>query len=359
MTPRIRKGQAPETLQRAVFHERFMQPYQDPAFTAEWEALKRIELIAWEAYEEGRKAPVTRKAGAGYADPDYDLSVDWIEAKARIDAALARWSNPDTRSRVLLVNGSPRNDGTCPGEMSKSWRLTELAREVLVAADIEADVLDLSLVTSEYGRQIHPCKSCVSTAMPLCHWPCSCYPNHSLRQVGDWMNEIYERWVAAHGVILITPTHWYQATSPLKLMIDRLVCADGGNPDPTSTHGKKADEAKALELDGDGWSFPKHLAGRVYGVLVHGDVAGVESLRRNLCDWLDWIGLVDAGVQARLDRYIGYYEPYATSHEALDEDVAIHEETRNVARAVALAVGDLRAGKLSVPDRALSRPRRK
>ena len=359
MTPRIRKGQAPETLQRAVFHERFMQPYQDPAFTAEWEALKRIELIAWEAYEEGRKAPVTRKAGAGYADPDYDLSVDWIEAKARIDAAQARWSNPDTRSRVLLVNGSPRNDGTCPGEMSKSWRLTELAREVLVAADIEADVLDLSLVTSEYGRQIHPCKSCVSTAMPLCHWPCSCYPNHSLRQVGDWMNEIYERWVAAHGVILITPTHWYQATSPLKLMIDRLVCADGGNPDPTSSHGKNADEAKALELDGDGWSFPKHLAGRVYGVLVHGDVAGVESLRRNLCDWLDWIGLVDAGVQARLDRYIGYYEPYATSHEALDEDVAIHEETRNVARAVALAVGDLRAGKLSVPDRALSRPRRK
>jgi hypothetical protein len=37
---------------------------------------------------------------------------------------------------------------------------------------IEVDLLDLSLVTSEYGRQIHPCKGCVSTAMPLCHWPC-------------------------------------------------------------------------------------------------------------------------------------------------------------------------------------------
>ncbi|MDM0070653.1 flavodoxin family protein [Variovorax sp. J31P207] len=359
MTPRIRKGQAPDKLHRANFHDRFMQPYQDPAFQAESEALKRIELIAWEAYEEGRKAPVTRKAGPGYADPDYDLSVAWIEAKARIDAAQAAWCSPGTRSRVLLVNGSPRNDGTCPGEVSKSWRLTELAREVLVAAGIEADVLDLSLVTSEYGRQIHPCKSCVSTAMPLCHWPCSCYPNHSLRQVGDWMNEIYERWVAAHGVILVTPTHWYQATSPLKLMIDRLVCADGGNPDPTSTHGKKADEAKALELDGDGWAFPKHLAGRVYGVLVHGDVAGIESLRRNLCDWLDWMGLVDAGAQSRLDRYIGYYEPYATSHDTLGDDLDIQEETRNVARAVALAVGELRSGRLSVPDRSLSRPRLK
>ena len=336
-----------------------MQAYQDPAFQDVAESLRKIEVVAWEAYQEGRKAPVTRKAGPGHADPDYDLSVDWLAAKARIDAAQAAWGKAETRSRVLLVNGSPRNDGTCPGEMSKSWRLTELAREVLVAAGIEVDVLDLSLVTSEYGRQIYPCKSCVSTAMPLCHWPCSCYPNHAMRQTDDWMNDIYAQWVAAHGVILITPTHWYQATSPLKLMIDRLVCADGGNPDPTSTHGKKADEAKALELDGDGWHFPKHLDGRVYGVLVHGDVAGIESLRRNLCDWLDWMGLVDAGAQARLDRYIGYYEPYATSHDTLDADTAMHEETRNIARAVARAVGELRAGKLTRPDSALKRPRPK
>ena len=359
MPPTIRKGQAPDTLQRAEFHERFMQPFQDPAFKAEAEALRRIEVVAWEAYQDGRKAPVTRKAGPGYADPDYDLSVDWLEAKARIDAAQAAWGQPQTRSRVLLVNGSPRNDGTCPGEISKTWRMAELAREVLEGGGIEVDLLDLSLVTSEYGRQIHPCKGCVSTAMPLCHWPCSCYPNHSLRQTGDWMNEIYERWVAAHGVILLTPTHWYQATSPLKLMIDRLVCADGGNPDPSSTHGKKPEEAKALELEGGGWGYPKHLDGRAYGVVVHGDVAGIESLRRNLCDWLDWMGLVDAGTQARLDRYIGYYEPYATSHDELDADADMQEEVRNVARAVARAVGELRAGTLQKPDRGLKRPRPK
>ena len=357
MTPTIRKGQAPDTLQRVQFHERFMQPFQDPAFHAEADALARIEVLAWQAYDEGRKAPVTRKAGAGYADPDYALSVDWLEAKARIDAAQAAWGRSETRSRVLLVNGSPRNDGTCPGEISKTWRLTQLAREVVKGAGIEADVLDLSLLTSEYGRQIHPCKGCVSTAMPLCHWPCSCYPNHSLRQTGDWMNEIYERWVAAHGVIVFSPTHWYQAASPLKLMIDRLVCADGGNPDPTSTHGKKPEEAKALELKG--WHYPKHLEGRAYGVVVHGDVGGIESLRRNLSDWLDWMGLVDAGTQARLDRYIGYYEPYATSHDALDAAEAVQEEVRNVARAVVHAVGELRAGRLAPPDRGLSRPRPK
>ncbi|RIX73653.1 flavodoxin family protein [Acidovorax cavernicola] len=357
MPPTIRKGQAPPMLQRAEFHDRFMQSFHDPAFRAEAGALQRLEDIAWQAYDEGRKAPVTRRAGPGYADPDYELSVDWLDARARIDAAQDAWGRPETRSRVLLVNGSPRNDGTCPGEISKTWRLTQCAREVLEGGGIEVDVLDLSRLTSDYGRHIHPCKGCVSTAMPLCHWPCSCYPNHALRQTGDWMNEIYERWVAAHGVILLTPTHWYQAASPMKLMIDRLVCADGGNPDPTSTHGKKPDEAKALELEG--WGYPKHLEGRVYGVVVHGDVAGPEGLRRNLTDWLDWMGLVDAGAQARLDRYIGYYEPYATSHDALDADADVQEEVRNVARAVVLAVAALRAGKLQVPDRGLKPPRPK
>jgi len=357
MNPTIRKGQAPEPLARSEFHDRFMQSYQDPAFQAESEALSRIEVIAWQAYDEGRKAPITRKAGPGYADPDYDLSVDWLDARARIDAAQAAWGRPETQSRALLVNGSPRNDGTCPGEVSKTWRMVQWAREVLVEAEIDVDILDLSRATSDYGRHIHPCKGCVSTAMPLCHWPCSCYPNHSLRQTGDWMNEIYARWVAAHGVILFTPTHWYQATSPLKLMIDRLVCADGGNPDPTSTHGKKAEEAKALELQG--WDYPKHLEGRTYGVVVHGDVAGVESLRRNLTDWLDWMGLIHAGTQARLDRYVGYYEPYATSHDALDEDAAFQGEVRNVARAVGHAIALLRAGRLTPPDSALKRPRPK
>ena len=171
------------------------------------------------------------------------------------------------------------------------------------------------------------------------------------------MAEIYEKWVAAHGVIILTPVYWYQAPSVLKLMIDRLVCADGGNPDPTTTHGKKAAEAKELELAG--WAYPKHLAGRAYGLVVHGDVAGIEGVRRGMSDWLDWMGLVDAGQMSRLDRFIGYYESYAKSHEILDHDQAMQEETRNVARAVAIAVNKLRKGELQPPDISLEKPRPK
>jgi len=353
----IRTGQAPAPLTREQFHERFQVRFYDPAFEAEREAIARLEAIAWEALQDGRKAPITRPAGPDFADPTYELSLQWLDTHARLQAAQTLWGDSAASSRVLLVCGSARNDGTCPGEVSKTWRLTELARGVVEGAGMQADVLDLSLVTSEYGRNIHPCKGCVSSAMPLCHWPCSCYPNHALNQADDWMAEIYERWVAAHAVIILAPTYWYQSPSPLKLMIDRLVCADGGNPDPTTTHGKRVAEAKAIEEKG--WDYPKHLSGRAYGVVVHGDVAGVEAHRRNLTDWLEWMGLIDAGAAAKLDRYIGYYEPYYNSHDALDEDKAVQEEACNVAHSVVRAVTALRAGQLSQPDKQIKWPRPK
>jgi len=352
-----RKGQAPAQLKRDEFRMIFSRSFMDPSFQAVAGALAQVEQIAWDNYDASHKAPVTVKAGAGFKDPDYELSVEWKAAHDRLLAAGAHQKLPSTRSRVLLINGSARNDGTCPGEISKTYRMTMWAKEVLEADGVEVDILDLSRLTSDYDRHIHPCKGCVSTAMPLCHWPCSCYPNHALRQTNDWMNEIYEKWVAAHGVIIFTPVYWYQTPAVLKLMIDRLVCADGGNPDPTSTHGKKTGEAKALEMAG--WDYPKHLADRAYGVIVHGDVAGIEMTRRGLTDWLDWMGLVDSGSFAKLDRYVGYYEPYAQSHEVLDRDTDFQEEVRNVARAVSNAVTELRAGRLSQPDRQLKRPRPK
>ena len=357
MTIKVRKGQAPDPIARDEFGARFRNNFVDPAFRAEDKAIARLETIAWKAFHGGRKSPITKKAGAGYADPTYDLSVDWLETKARLDAAQKAWASATTETRALVVCGSPRNDGTCPGEMSKTFRLSGLVSEVFKQDGIEVDFLDLSLVASDYERKIHPCKGCVSTAMPLCHWPCSCYPNHALGQTNDWMAEIYERWVAAHAVVIVTPVHWYQSPSPLKLMIDRLVCADGGNPDPTSTHGKKASEAKTLEMKG--WDYPKHLDRRAYGVVVHGDVAGIEPSRRALCDWLEWMGLIGAGAEAKLDRFIGYYEPYATSHDALDKDHDVQEEARNVARAVARVTKALRRGELKSELADLPRPRPK
>jgi multimeric flavodoxin WrbA len=157
--------------------------------------------------------------------------------------------------------------------------------------------------------------------------------------------------------MIVTPVYWYQAPSVLKLMIDRLVCADGGNPDPTSTHGKDPSEAKALELDG--WDYPRHLAGRHFAVVVHGDTEGTDILRRSLCDWLSDMQLLEAGPAAAIDRYIGYFEPYATSHAALDRDSAVQVEVRNAARALVEAVSQDRLGQRARPGRDLRDPRPK
>jgi multimeric flavodoxin WrbA len=339
-----RKGQGSVQLTRQEFIRRLRERFRDPAFRVRDADFERLADVAWNAYDEYRKSPIRRPAGKGFQDPDYELPVDWLETRKAILAAARRHARRGSPSRILLINGAARHDQTCPGEMSKTFRLAQVARrEIKRQSRFECDFLDLSLLTAEYGRQILPCKACVSTAMPLCHWPCSCYPNYAMGQVNDWMNEIYPRWVAAHGIMIVTPVYWYQAPSVLKLMMDRLVCADGGNPDPTTTSLKDPAKAKALELAG--WHYPRHLAGRRFAVVVHGDTVGAETLRRSLCDWLQDMHLVPAHYAATIDRYIGYYEPYATSHFALDRDKAVQQEVRIAARHLADAVRAWRSGR--------------
>ena len=255
------------------------------------------------------------------------------------------------------MNGATRSEHTCPGEISKTLRLTLHAKEALEKRPgFEVDLLNMSDLADQPWKVIHPCKTCVSTAMPLCHWPCSCYPNHAMGQTNDWMNELYPRWVAAHGVMVLCPVNWYQAPSSLKLMIDRLVCADGGNPDSTSTHGKNVEEAKALELKG--WPYPRHLAGRAFAVVTHGDAAGPETLRRLLADWLSDIGMIQAGDAGVVDTFVGYYKPYATSHDELDRDPAVFKDVENAAISLARMVERLRGGYVP-PDAGLENPRPK
>jgi multimeric flavodoxin WrbA len=171
------------------------------------------------------------------------------------------------------------------------------------------------------------------------------------------MADVYPRWSAAHGVMVLCPVHWYQAPASLKLMIDRLVCADGGNPDFTSTHGK--DPAKAKQIELDGWEYPKHLAGRAFSVVAHGDAAGPENLRRMLTDWLSDIGMISAGPTALVDTWIGWYEPYATSHQALDTDRDLFVEVAQAAETLAALVTQIRSGEYKAPDAGLKPPREK
>lgn len=355
--PKVRHFEDYVPLTKDEFRGRFMQRFYDPAFDRVRDELERIFECAWDGYTVYRKSPWKRPAGEGFADPAFELPIEWLETRARLAQADTRHRDPASPSRFLLVSGSTRSEHSCPGEVSKTRRLIESARSVVEAAGGEVDLLDLSALADEPHKVIHPCKACVSTAMPLCHWPCSCYPNHAMGQTNDWMADLYPRWVAAHGVMIVCPVHWYQAPASLKLMIDRLVCADGGNPDPTTTRGKDPAAAKAVELAG--WNYPKHLAGRAFAVVTHADAAGAEGLRRMLSDWMIDIGMVPSGAQGAVGTYIGYYRPYATSHDELDATPDVFEQTRNAAHSLVEMVRLIRTGQYLAPDRDLSSPRQK
>ena len=356
--PAVRRQSQWVPLTKEQFRERFFARFYDPAFDRVRPELEKVCEVAWDGYIVYRKSPRKRPAGEGFADPEFQLPVEWLETRAKINAAEKRQKDPKAPSRILVVNGSTRSEHTCPGEISKTRRLAQHAQQTIEAlAQFEADFLDISTLADEPLKVIYPCKACVSTSQALCHWPCSCYPNHAVGQVNDWMNEIYPRWVAAHGVMIVCPVHWYQAPASLKLMIDRLVCADGGNPDPTTTRGK--DPALAKELELKGWSYPKHLAGRAFAIVAHGDAAGPENLRRMLADWLTDIGMIQAGPQAALDTWIGWYRPYATSHEDLDADEDTFVQVQQAALSLANMVAQIRSGAYQAPNQGLHSPREK
>ena len=340
------------------FKARFRSQFIDPAFGALSDELNLLAAAAWDAYANARKSPHTRKAGPRFADPDYELSSEWLAAREAVLEAQAAHDDLRSPARFLLINASCRSEHTCPGESSRSYRLLELARRVIEAEPaVAVQLLDLSCLASEYGRHIHPCKGCFSTAAALCHWPCSCYPTYSLGQTQDRMNEIYPMWVAAHGVMIVTPVHWFHGSSPLTLLMDRLVCADGGNPDPTRTHGKDAAAAKRIELAG--WEYPRASEGaavRVRG--AWGCRGGRRRPARHLR--LARVARIDRGGPCRdpqsLHRLLAAlrHEPRRTGCRW-----AVQGEVRNAACSLLEAVRDLRQGKRSEAGAQLKAPRGK
>ena len=60
--------------------------------------------------------------------------------------------------------------------------------------------------------------------------------------------------------------------------------------------------------------------------------------------------LEEAGMPAQLDRYIGYWQPYATSHAAFEADTAFQDEVKVAAQTLLGAVRAKRAGRYPAPS---------
>ncbi len=177
--------------------------------------------------------------------------------------------------RVLIISGSNRRQYNCPGVDSKS-RMLMLRMAENLPQDWEIDYEDLGNV---YKREhIQSCNACVSTSMALCVWPCNCYSKNS-RAEPDlmWNLDLYARLDMADAWAIIGPINWYAPSSNLKLMFDRMVCMNGGNPNEKLIGHKDPEKAMALEHTKK-WKelSVNHLEGRTAAFFCYGDDGGDE-----------------------------------------------------------------------------------
>ena len=177
--------------------------------------------------------------------------------------------------RVLIIAGSDRRQYNCPGVDSKARTLMLRMAEGL-PAEWEIDFEDLGNV---FGRaRIQSCNACVSTSMALCVWPCNCYEKENEKEPDlMWDLDLYARLDLADAWAIIGPVNWYGPTSNLKLMFDRLVCMNGGNPREESIKHKDPELAMKLEHSPEWKELSlNHLEGRTAAFFCYGDGGGDE-----------------------------------------------------------------------------------
>jgi hypothetical protein len=177
--------------------------------------------------------------------------------------------------RVLIISGSNRRQYNCPGVDSKS-RTLMLRMADRLPSDWEIDYEDLGNVFAR--AHIASCNACVSTSMALCVWPCNCYEKDSkLEPDLMWDLDLYSRLDLADAWAFIAPVNWYAPTTNLKLMFDRLVCMNGGNPREDLIEHKDPELAMKLEHAPE-WEelSQNHLEGRTAAFYCYGDGGGDE-----------------------------------------------------------------------------------
>src|SRR4051794_33649322 len=114
--------------------------------------------------------------------------------------------------------------------------------------------------------------------MALCCWPCNCYEKSDSAEPDlMWNLDLYARLDLADAWAIIAPVNWYGPTSNLKLMFDRLVCMNGGNPREELIDHKDPEKVMALERSPEWEDLSlNHLEGRTAGFFCYSDAGANE-----------------------------------------------------------------------------------
>lgn len=212
------------------------------------------------------------------------------------------------RIRVFVVAGSSRRITNCPGADSKAKFFAERVKE-----NLPKDwIVDTFNIGNDYVLpKIQSCNACVSSSMALCVWPCNCYERHSFFEPDlMWDEDIYGRIYAADAIIICAPVNWYGPTSSIKMMFDRLVCANGGNPREDLINHKDASLAAKLEHSPEwkGLSL-NHLEGRTAALFIYGDEGGDELDKEGRPIILRHKEYFDPEGEAKMGHATRFYDP--------------------------------------------------
>ena len=110
-----------------------------------------------------------------------------------------------------------------------------------------------------------------------------------------WDLDLYARLDLADAWAVIGPVNWYGPSSNLKLLFDRLVCVNGGNPREDLIGHKNPELAMKLEHSPEWEGLTRnHLEGRTAAFFCYGDGGGDE---------------LDATGRPRILRHPDYFDP--------------------------------------------------
>jgi multimeric flavodoxin WrbA len=181
----------------------------------------------------------------------------------------------DKKPNLLIFQGSPRSKNSCADYESKSERVSKYIFGNW-SEYFNIEIIDLSVG----DITISPCKGCVSTSNGMhCHWKCTCYSKGMETPDLIYEKDIYEKLEKCDAFLVISPINWYSVSSQVKLLFDRLVCANltltkdqavdllGG-----IQNIKNSDITGPAEMSGDYKGLLKnHLEGKVASFYIHGD----------------------------------------------------------------------------------------
>lgn len=218
-------------------------------------------------------------------------------------------------SRVLLVCAL----GTHPRGIMANRRMLGVARASFEMAHVQTEVLNLTLATAA-----------------LAEWRGRNDGDAAVDPRPAWTRKTSADSTAAHGVLILMPAHWRRASSALKLLVNRSA---------SSTAGAVASREPV-------WPHQPYMGARTYGLVTHGDLRSTSQARQALCEWLDWMGLLDACEQTHLHHIDEDGEP----PDGLPHDeMPLEWEVRCATAAMLRALAEIESGRLYAPEHLLMR----